>query len=140
MISKFNLKEIKCFKISLIDLSILFERISESHVIKSNSELIYAYQQRIESLNFAVVISRSDVAFITAKLTQFLQISHSNHLLAIDRVIFYLYEIKNLVIEYFEKRSTNILLCVSDAVFADDEVTRKSFDEYLFQIYDNLID
>ncbi len=43
MISKFNLKEVKCFKISLIDLSIRFEKISESHVIKSNSQLIYAY-------------------------------------------------------------------------------------------------
>jgi hypothetical protein len=55
-------------------------------------------------------------------------------------MIFYLYEIKNLVIEYFEKRSTNILLCVSDAAFADDEVSRKTFDEYLFKLYDDLID
>jgi hypothetical protein len=58
MTSKFNLKEIKCSKISLADLSIHFE-ISESfharseicHVIKSNQQLIYAYQQRIESLS-----------------------------------------------------------------------------------------
>ncbi len=86
MISKFNLKKIKCFKISLIDLSIRFEKVSDSHVIKSNSQLIYAYQQRIESLNFAAVISRSDIAFATAKLTQFLLISHLNHLSTIDRV------------------------------------------------------
>ncbi len=139
MISKFNLKEIKCSKISLIDLSIRLET-DESHVIKSNSQLIYAYQQQIESLNFAAVISRSDIAFAIAKLTQFLQTSHSNHLSATDRVIFYLYEIRNLVIEYSDKRSTNILLCVSDATFADDETTRKNFDEYLFQLYDDLID
>ncbi len=139
MISKFNLKEIKCFKISLIDLSIRFEKISESHVIKSNSKLIYAYQQRIESLNFAAVISRSDIAFVIVKLTQFLQISYSNHLSTIDRVISYLYEIRNFAIEYFEKRSTNILLCVSNATFADDEAIRKSFDEYLFQLYDDFI-
>jgi hypothetical protein len=42
MTSKFNLKEIKCSKISLIDLSIRFEA-SENHVTKSNSQLIYAY-------------------------------------------------------------------------------------------------
>ncbi len=132
MTSKFNLKEIKCSKISLIDLSIRLEEVNESHVIKLNSQLIYAYQQRIESLNFAAMISRSDIAFVTAKLTQFLQISHSNHLSATDRVIFYLYEIRNLVIKYFDKRSTNILLCVSDATFADDEAICKSFDKYLF--------
>ncbi len=86
------------------------------------------------------MISRSDIAFVTVKLTQFLQISHSNHLSTIDRIISYLYEIRNLVIEYFEKRSTNILLSVNDAAFEDDEVTRRSFDEYLFQLYDDLID
>ncbi len=139
MTSKFNLKEIKCSKISLIDLSIRFER-NESHVIKSNSQLIYAYQQRIESLNFAAMISRLDIAFITVKLTQFLQISHSNHFSAADRIISYLHEIKNLVIEYSDKRSTNILLCVSDVAFANDETIRRSFDDYLFQLYDDSID
>jgi hypothetical protein len=139
MTSKFNLKKIKCFKISLIDLSIRLE-VSEDHVTKSNSQLIYAYQQRIESLNFAAMISRSDVAFVTTKLTQFLQTSHLNHLSTVDRMISYLYEIKNLAIEYFDKRSTDILLCVSDATFADDETIRRSFDEYLFQLYDDLID
>ncbi len=138
MTSKFNLKKIKCFKISLIDLSIRLEK-NESYVIKSNSQLIYAYQQRIESLNFAAMISRFDIAFIIAKLTQFLQISHSNHFSTIDRIIFYLYEIRNLVIEYFDKRSTNILLCVNDTTFANDEITRKSLNEYLFQLYDDLI-
>ncbi len=68
MILKFNLKEIKCFKISLIDLSIHLEG-NENHVIKSNSQLIYAYQQEIESLNFATMISQFDVAFATIKLT-----------------------------------------------------------------------
>jgi hypothetical protein len=86
------------------------------------------------------VISRSNVTFATTKLTQFLQISNSNHLTAADRVISYLYAIKNLAIEYSEKRSTKILLCASDAAFADDEAIRRSFDEYLFQLYDDSID
>ncbi len=84
------------------------------------------------------MISRFDIAFITVKLTQFLQILHSNHLSTTERIISYLYEIRNLVIEYSEKRSTNILLCINDAAFADDEATRKNFD-YLFQLYDDLI-
>ncbi len=90
-------------------------------------------------MNFAAVISLFDIAFVIAKLTQFLLTSYSNHFSTIDRIISYLYKIRNLVIEYFDKQSTNILLCVSDATFADDEATRKSFDEYLFQLYDNLI-
>jgi hypothetical protein len=130
------------FKNLVNRLSIRFEIINKSfqtrskicHVMKSNSRLIYAYQQRIESLNVAAVILRSDVAFATVKLTQFLQISHSNHLSAADRVIFYLYEIRNLAIENFNKRSTNILLCVNNTTLADDEAIRKSFDEYLFQL------
>jgi hypothetical protein len=36
-------EKIKCFKISLIDLSIRFKRVNETHVIKSNLQLIYAY-------------------------------------------------------------------------------------------------
>ncbi len=120
-------------------MSIRFEKINESHVIKSNAQLIYAYQQRIESWNFAAVILQFDIAFVIVKLTQFLQISHLNHLSTTDQIIFYLYEIRNLAIKYSDKWSTNILLCVSDATFADDEAIRKSFDEYLFQLYDNFI-
>jgi hypothetical protein len=50
-----------------------------------------------------------------------------------------LYKIRHLVIKYSEKRSTNILLCVNDAAFADDEAIRRNFDEYLFQLYDDFI-
>ncbi len=107
---------------------------------KSNSHLVYAYQQRIESLNFAAVISRSDIAFVTFKLVQYLQTSISNHLAAIDRVISYLSEPKNLAIEYSSTKTIDILLCASNAVFADDEATRKNFDDYFFQLYDDLID
>jgi hypothetical protein len=70
----------------------------------------------------------------------FYKLRSSNHLATADRMISYLYEIKNLVIEYSNKRSTNILLCVNDATFADDETTRKSSDDYLFQLYDDSID
>jgi hypothetical protein len=55
-------------------------------------------------------------------------------------MISYLYEIKSFVIEYFDKRLTNILLCVNDATFANDEAIRQSFNEYFFQLYNDLID
>ena len=39
---------------------------------KADSQRIYAYQQRVGSLNSAAVISRPDIVFATAKLAQFL--------------------------------------------------------------------
>jgi hypothetical protein len=63
----YNLKRVKCSKTSLIDLSIRFE----NHITKTNQQLIYTYQQRIDSLNVAAKISSSDIAFATIKLTQF---------------------------------------------------------------------
>jgi uncharacterized protein len=137
MIAKFNLKAMKSSKTFLAKLSILTKAMNAK---KSNSQLVYAYQQRIKSLNFATIIFRSDIAFVTFKLTQYLQALISNHLAAVDRFISYLNETKNLVIEYSNTQIIDILLCASDAAFANDEATRKSFDNYLFQLYDDLID
>jgi hypothetical protein len=106
---------------------------------QTNSQTIYAFQQRVRSLNFAAVIFRSDIAFATVKLTQFLKNSDSNHVLIADRVIVYLNETKHVALEYFENVS-KIFLCASDAAFADDELIRKSLDEYLFKLYDDSID
>jgi hypothetical protein len=50
------------------------------------------------------------------------------------------WSIKNLAIEYSEIKNSDIFLCVSDAAFADDETTRKISDDYLFQLYEGLID
>lgn len=127
MTSKFNLEEIKCSKISLTDLSIRLDEVNTS-----NSQTIYAYQQRVKSLNFAAIVLRFDIAFVTVKLTQFLRASLSNDLTVADKVISYLYEIRNLAIKFSDKQSTKILICASDAAFADDELIRRNFDDYLF--------
>ncbi len=137
MIAKFNLKAMKNLKTLFVELLILTKVMNAK---KSNSQLVYAYQQRVESLNFAAVISRSDIVFVTFKLAQYLQAFTSNYLAAADRVISYLNETRNLAIEYSNTQIIDILLCASDAAFADDETTRKSFDDYLFQLYNNLID
>ncbi len=105
---------------------------------KSDSQQINVFQQRIESFNFVVVIFRLDIIFATAKLAQFLKNSNSDHLVAVDWMISYLNKIKNLVIEY-SSRIANILLCVNDATFADDKLTRKNSNDYLFKLYENSI-
>ncbi len=54
-------------------------------------------------------------------------------------MIAYSNEIKNLVIEYSSRIAENFLY-VSDATFVDDELTRKSSNDFLFKLYDDLID
>ncbi len=135
--TKFNLEE-KSHKISFSKISRI-NQMKKTNQKKSDSQRIYVFQQRVKSLNFAAMISRLDIIFATTKLTQFLQNPDPDHLAAADRVIAYLNEIKNLAIEY-SSRVAKILLCVSDATFADDELTRKSSNDFLFKLYEDLID
>jgi hypothetical protein len=78
---------------------------------QSNSQRVYVFQQRIQSLNFAAVISRSDIIFATAKLAQFLKNLDSNHVMIANRIIVYLHDIKNFVIEFSENFSKIFSLC-----------------------------
>jgi hypothetical protein len=132
--TKFHLKKIKCSKTSFANLSQINEIAKNS-----NSQRIFVFQQRMRSLNFAAVIFRFDIVFATAKLVQFLKNSNSNHVVIANRMIAYLNDIKNFVIEFSEKFS-KIFLCASDAAFADDELIRKSSNDYLFKLYDDSID
>jgi hypothetical protein len=134
MMTKFHLKEMKCSKISLAEIS----RINENSD-QSNSQRIYVFQQRMKSLNFATIIFRSNIVFAIAKLVQFLKNSNSNHLAIANQVIVYLNDIRNLIIE-FSKNFSEIFLCASDVAFADNELIRKSSDDYLFKLYDDSID
>ncbi len=93
----------------------------------------------MRSLNFAEVIFKLDIIFATVKLVQFLKNSNSNHVTIVNRIIVYINDIKNLIIE-FSRNSSEIFLFASDAAFADDELIRKNSDDYLFKLYDDSID
>jgi hypothetical protein len=93
----------------------------------------------MRSLNFAEVIFKLDIIFATVKLVQFLKNSNSNHVTIVNRIIAYLNDIKNLIIEFSEK-SSEIFLNTNDVAFADDELIKKSSDDYLFKFYDDSID
>ncbi len=90
-------------------------------------------------MNFAAVIFRSDIVFVTAKLAQFLKNSNSNYLDIANRMIAYLNETRNLIIE-ISRNSSEISLCSSNAAFAEDELIRKNSNDYLFKLYDDSID
>ncbi len=136
MMTKFHLEKMKISKTLLAKILRINEKAKHEN---PNPQRIFVFQQRVRSLNFATVIFRLDIAFATAKLAQFLKNSNSNHVVIANRVIVYLNDTKNFVIEFSEK-SSEIFLCASDAAFADDELIRKSSNDYLFKLYDDSID
>jgi hypothetical protein len=138
-VTKFHLKEMKCPKTPLANLPRINENSGNLNQKKPDPQRVYAFQQRVRSLNFAAVIFRPDIVFATAKLAQFLKNPDPNHLAIANRMIAYLNDIRNLIIEFSEKFS-EIFLCASDVAFADDELIRKSSDDYLFKLYDDSID
>ncbi len=77
--------------------------------------------------------------FATAKLVQFLKNLNLNHLAIANRVIVYLNDIRNLVIE-FSRNFSEIFLYANDVAFADNELIKKSSDDYFFKLYDDSID
>ena len=133
--AKFNLEKSKNFTTPLAEVP--RENNSE---IETSDQMIYAYQQRIGSLNFAAVITRPDIAWATSRLSQFLKQSSQQHMDAANRVISYLNCTKHLAIEYSWKITSNIFNCASDAAFGDDDLTRRSSDGFLFQLYGGAID
>ena len=103
---------------------------------------IRAYQQRIEFINFATIIIRSDVIFATLKLSKFLINSSIYHMKQVDRVLRYLIYTKNFVIVFNNQiNSSNIIFIkFSNASFADDLNIRQKFNDYYFKFFDEMID
>ena len=103
---------------------------------------IYAYQQRIESINYATVITRSDVAYAVFKLSEFLINSSKKHLHAADRIFFYLIAIKFFLIRFNAKisDSQSIFFVSSDASYADNFQIRYNFQNYEFKLFVDLVD
>ena len=138
LIVKFNINTTDKFLI--ISLSI-------DHLVKSENETIFqqihVYQQRIKSINFAVVIIRLDIAFATSKLFEFLINSSTIHMKLVDRVLKYFEQTKELEIEFNIHENNQFLfifLINSDASFVDNISTRYSFQKYEFRFFDDLID
>ena len=133
--AKFNVENFKNIAIFLIE----FFKNSDDEIFVID-QTIYEYQQRVESLKFAAVIIKFDIVLITFRLFQFLKNFSKIHIIAINRVIFYFQYIKHLIIEYSKNSIFNIFICVSDLIFENDEMIRKNFDEFFFQLYENVID
>jgi hypothetical protein len=100
---------------------------------------IKLYQQKVGSVIYVAIITRPDVAFIAAKLSEFMQNPSPEHMQAINRVILYLYRTRFLAICYKRKEFEAALLAASDASFADN-VDRRSSGAFLFKLFGGPID
>ena len=104
---------------------------------QASQQDIYAYQQRVGSINFATTGIRGDVARTSSILSQFLQNLGPNHLTAADRAIEYLVGTKTLAIKYSACQEP--YEAYSDAAFADNS-DRKSSDGFLLTMYGGPVD
>ena len=131
----------------------------KKHTGQANAQEIYAYQQRVGSINFPAVITRPDVAQAASKLAEHLTNPSPRHAELAERVLIYLTQTKSLAIEFdglsiqskvvylaksdsddIDNQSRITFLASSDASFADDFNTRYSSQGYIFTLFNGPID
>ena len=100
---------------------------------------IKLYQQKVGSVIYASIITRPDVSFIAAKLSEFMQNPSPAHMQAIDRVILYLYRTRFLAIYYKKNDDKDAVHVSSDASYGDNP-DRRSSGGYLFKLFNGPID
>jgi hypothetical protein len=146
LINKFNISlDDKTLDSPLFSINQRFENQTNIGLIKyqkiATPQQIQAYQQRVESINFAAVITRSDVAQAAFKLSEFLINPSKFHMKSANRTLKYLRHTKKLAIEFNTKSDAHTtFLASSDASFVDDIETRFSSQEYAFKLFNELID
>ena len=104
------------------------------------SQQIYAFQQCVESIMYAAVVTRADAAYTVNILSQFLLNLSPRHIEAANHCLAYLDTRRTLAIEYSGSlmNDMRIFHCSSDAAFADNP-DRKSSHGYLFKLYGGAI-
>src|SRR5438034_2566271 len=108
---------------------------------KISFQQIHLYQKKIEFILYMSMITRSDLVKTASKLSEFLQNSSLCYHAVTDQVIFYLYEMKSLAIEFSVNiDETDIFVCTSDAAFVNDKETRHSSEDYLFKLFGSIIE
>jgi hypothetical protein len=98
----------------------------------------------MRSVCYSAVISRSDVVKTVSKLAEHLINSESTHLAAVNHLIRYLYETKHLTIKFDVSKSEeliakNVFEAIADAAFANEK-ERRSVEDYIFKLFEDLID
>ena len=106
----------------------------------ATAQQIYAYQQRVGSINFAAVISRPDISKSVSMLSHFLQNPSEKHLTAADQVLEYLAGTKYWAIQYDgHQQDRRIFVTSSDSAFADDPETQYSSYGFCISLFGGVI-
>ena len=106
------------------------------------AEHIFAYQQRIKSINFAVVPIKSDIAQTIFKLSEFFINFSEHYLFAIDKLFRYLIHTKDFFIVFdFEIHDFETIFLKSSNVFYDDDIyLRHNSQNYCFRFFNDMTD
>jgi hypothetical protein len=128
-----------------------------SYMKKVDSIRVHIYRQKVKSICYPAIITRSDIAKTTSKLAEFLINSDPYHLMIADHCIRYLHVIRHLTIKFDVSRSEKLIIQANsinqikfdlnkqifetsvDASFANEE-ERRSDENYIFKLFDDLID
>ena len=103
------------------------------------------YQRKVESLLFAVISTRSDIAFAVSRLFRFNVRFGRKYHAAVKRVLQYFYHTRNICIHYEnnkiinKKRCLISFVCVSDAFFANNIIDWKSSQNYIMKLFNKPI-
>jgi hypothetical protein len=159
---KYQMNTIKSF---IFSLSIDF--IDASYASRSSSKVDHAlrkkYRKKIDFICYSTNITRSDVTKAAFKLTEYLINSKLDHLHAINHCLQYLHVIKHLTIRYSLSRDDELIVLILfnfdsnfdldseeveekhvfentiDASFANS-LERRSYENFIFKLYENMID
>jgi hypothetical protein len=86
-----------------------------SYIDEMNQEKIHVYRQKMKSICYFVIITRSNIIKTASELTRYLIISDSKHLKAADHCIKYLHVIKFLVIRYSNSENEKLNSQISNS-------------------------
>ncbi len=123
-----------------------------SYMKEVDSIRVHIYRQKVNSICYFAIITRSDIVKTTFKLTEFLINSDSYHLMIADHCIRYLHVIQHLTIKFDVSKNEELIIQINqinsnkhvfetsvDASFANEE-KRRSDENYIFKLFDDLID
>ena len=103
---------------------------------KMNNDIIYWYSLMIESLMYAMIMTRSDLIYSLSVLSRYCFNSNSTHIKAAIRVLKYIKKTLNYDIYYENKEN---LIKYINADYAETINDRRSIDDYAFFLSKNFI-
>ncbi len=149
-----------------------------SYIDEMNQKKIHVYHQKMKSICYSVIITRSNIIKTASELTRHFINSDSKHLKAADHCIKYLHVIKFLIIRYSNSEDEKLSNQISSSnkktsnkemsstsnsklnrktssikenndkqifestanVFFANDLDRKNAEEYIFKLFDEMID